>query len=113
MSAFENKTSHPEVYTSLLKVYQEANPTKKKRYCYLRSTEPVERVERLPVKAKLKHMKEQAQASSTTIAEDTIEAITEDITDDTTDDTSKRREMPAQTKLKEELIQLNWELSQL
>ncbi|CAG8744682.1 11108_t:CDS:2, partial [Gigaspora rosea] len=60
---------------------------------------------------------EQAQASSTTIAEDTTKDITEDITENTTDDTtdhmSKKREMPAQTKLKEELIRLNLELSQL
>ncbi|CAG8552601.1 27457_t:CDS:2, partial [Gigaspora margarita] len=57
----------------------------------------------------LKNMKKQVQASSTTIAEDT----TEDITKNTTKNMSKRQEMLAQTKLKEELIQLNQELSQL
>ncbi|CAG8820411.1 32017_t:CDS:1, partial [Gigaspora margarita] len=45
------------------------------------------------------HMKEQVQASSTTIAKDTTEDITEDITKnttiDTTDHMSKKREMPA------------------
>ncbi|CAG8483428.1 25644_t:CDS:2, partial [Gigaspora rosea] len=60
----------------------------------------------------LKHMKEQAQASSTTIAKNTTEDITENTTKDTTD-MFKRQEMLAQTKLKEELIQLNWELVQL
>ncbi|KAF0493889.1 hypothetical protein F8M41_021311 [Gigaspora margarita] len=57
----------------------------------------------------LKNMEKQVQASSTTIAEDT----TEDITKNTTKDISKRREILAQTKLKEELIRLNQELSQL
>ncbi|CAG8829178.1 12045_t:CDS:1, partial [Gigaspora margarita] len=64
----------------------------------------------------LKHIEEQAQASSTTIAKvakATTEDITEDITDDTTNHMFKSRETPAQTKLKEELVRLNRELSQL
>ncbi|CAG8798111.1 40611_t:CDS:2 [Gigaspora margarita] len=97
MSASRNKMLHPEAYTSLLKVYQEANSTKKRDIA-------IREAQNLQECNKLKHMEEQAQASSTTIAEDTTEDITEDITDDTTDDTSKRRETPAQTKLKEELI---------
>ncbi|KAF0525881.1 hypothetical protein F8M41_014307 [Gigaspora margarita] len=114
MSASGNKTSHPEAYTSLLKVYQEANPTKK-RDIAIREAQGL--WNELKERNTLKHMEEQAQASSTTIAEvaeDTTEDITEDITeDDTTDHMSKRRETLAQTKLKEELIRLNRELSQL
>ncbi|CAG8825596.1 11749_t:CDS:2, partial [Gigaspora margarita] len=54
--------------------------------------------------------KKQVQASSTTIAKDT----TEDITENTTENTMpKSQETLAQTKLKEELIQLNWKLLQL
>ncbi|CAG8789905.1 25111_t:CDS:1, partial [Gigaspora rosea] len=60
----------------------------------------------------LKHMEEQVYASSTTIVEDTTEDILEN-TDDKTDRMFKSREMPAQNKLKEDLIQLNRELSQL
>ncbi|KAF0366909.1 hypothetical protein F8M41_013581 [Gigaspora margarita] len=56
-------------------------------------------------------MEEQVQASSTTIAEDTTEDILEN-TDDATDHMPKSRETPAQNKLKEDLIQLNQELSQ-
>ncbi|CAG8821753.1 45653_t:CDS:2, partial [Gigaspora margarita] len=109
MSASGNKTLHPEVYTSLLKVYQEVNPTKK-RDIAIREAQDLKKIERrlFFVKAAcqsqehnaLKNMEEQVQASSTTIAEDT----TEDITKNTTEDMSKRRETLAQTKLKEELI---------
>ncbi|CAG8771556.1 41463_t:CDS:2 [Gigaspora margarita] len=145
MSNSEKKTTHPEAYTSLLKVYQEANPTKKKDIAIreaqnlwnelkgnkdllekkiellkLESEEKKKERRLFFVKAArqsqerntLKHMEGQAQASSTTIAEDTNEDITEN-TDDTTDHMSKSRETPAQTKLKKELIQLNRELSQL
>ncbi|CAG8758483.1 9845_t:CDS:2, partial [Gigaspora margarita] len=108
MSASGNKTSYSEAYTSLLKVYQEANLTKK-RDIAIQKAQSLWNQER----NKLKHMEKQVQASSTTIAKDTIENITEDITDDTTDDMSKRRKTLAQTKLKEELIRLNRELSQL
>ncbi|RIB08884.1 hypothetical protein C2G38_2044790 [Gigaspora rosea] len=123
MSASRNKTSHLEAYTSLLKVYQEANLAKK-RDIAIREAQDMwnelkdnkdllkKKIELLKLEGEEKngkHMEEQAQASSSTIAENT----TEDITENTTKDMSKRRETPAQTKLKEELIQLNRELSQL
>ncbi|CAG8787959.1 24642_t:CDS:2, partial [Gigaspora rosea] len=96
MSAFRNKTLHPEAYTLLLKVYQEVNPTKK-RDIAIREAQACGTT----------------QASSTTIAKDTTEDITENTTEVTTDYLSKSRETLAQTKLKEELIRLNQELSQL
>ncbi|CAG8833890.1 17298_t:CDS:2 [Gigaspora margarita] len=112
MSASRNKMSYPESYTLLLKVYQEMNPTKKKDIA-IREAQDLKKKERrlFFIKAAhqsqecnaLKHIEEQAQASSTTIAEDTTEDITKNTTEDTTD-MSKRREMPAQTKLKKELI---------
>ncbi|CAG8817038.1 16017_t:CDS:2, partial [Gigaspora margarita] len=115
MSAFKNKTSHPEAYTSLLKVYQETNLTKKRDIAIREAQSLWNELKgnKNLLEKTIELLKLEAQASSTTIAKDTTEDITKDITDDTTDDTSKKKETLAQTKLKEELIRLNRELSQL
>ncbi|RIB15933.1 hypothetical protein C2G38_2191275 [Gigaspora rosea] len=72
MSASGKKTTHPEAYTLLLKVYQEANSTKK-RDIAIREAQDL--WNELKERNTLKHMEEQARASSTTIAKDTTEDI--------------------------------------
>ncbi|CAG8585380.1 8669_t:CDS:2, partial [Gigaspora margarita] len=99
ISASRNKISHPEAYTSLLKVYQEANSTKKKDIA-IREAQSLWNKLRKKLEKRLFFIKAACQSQ-------------EHITDNTTDNTSKKRETPAQTKLKKELIRLNQELSQL